>query len=250
MSGLATPEDLSREPSPDGMESDMVLMGPPPASSFLSMPNTEYKLSSKSAPGSPGGQFCLIPILGTNSLVSCESGDGLTVPTETLFAGSNTTKVLVAHVPSNGVFTLTDKSKYWKLLSNPSPSDIRPVVCIPEGHQFQNNRPGGNNPRAIAVDNNTVILQSSTGQSMPSTVIVQAPSAQQSAPQSAQLLVTSSDSVISRVYGHSTDITSHHIPVSVVPVPGFLKRKEEQQPQEDLNESKKQRPADESKDEA
>ena len=63
-SGLVTPDSLSREPSPSPdamMDNDMVgLMGPPPASSFLSLPNTDYKLSSKSAPGSPGGgKFCI-----------------------------------------------------------------------------------------------------------------------------------------------------------------------------------------------
>lgn len=46
-----------------------------------------------------------------------------------------------------------------------------------------------------------MILQSSTGQAMPSTVIVQAPSAQSTT----QLLVSSSNSVISRVYG-TTDV--------------------------------------------
>ena len=56
-SGLVTPDSLSREPSPDGLDGDMsALMGPPPASSFLSMPSAaDYRLCSKSAPGSPGG---------------------------------------------------------------------------------------------------------------------------------------------------------------------------------------------------
>lgn len=54
VSGLVTPDSLSREPSPslEIVETDSgQLMGPP--SSFLSVP-TDYKLSSKSAPGSPG----------------------------------------------------------------------------------------------------------------------------------------------------------------------------------------------------
>lgn len=62
-SGLVTPDSLSREPSPDGLDGDMsVLMGPPPASSFLSMHSSaDYKsLSSKSAPGSPGGSGLLL----------------------------------------------------------------------------------------------------------------------------------------------------------------------------------------------
>lgn len=47
-----------------------------------------------------------------------------------------------------------------------------------------------------------MILQSSTGQAMPSTVIVQAPSAQ-----TTQLLVSSSNSsVISRVYGAEAQV--------------------------------------------
>lgn len=80
-------------------------------------------------------------------------------------------------------------------------------VLRSEGHQFQNNRQAGN-PRAIAVDNNTVILQSSTGQAIPSTVIVQAPSAQSTT----QLLVSSSNSVISRVYGTDTCVLKRKEP--------------------------------------
>jgi hypothetical protein len=58
---MVTPDSMSREPSPSPdamMDNDMVgLMGPPPASSFLSLQHTDsFKLSSKSAPGSPGGR--------------------------------------------------------------------------------------------------------------------------------------------------------------------------------------------------
>lgn len=156
-------------------------------------------------------------------------GEGLTVSAESLFSGSNTTKVLVAHVPSNGVFTISDKSEY-----RPSgPDQFSDPVS--EGHQFQNNRQAGN-PRAIAVDNNTVILQSSTGQVMPSTVIVQAPSAQNTT----QLLVSSSNSVISRVYGTTADVSAPQT-LTVIPSSALLKRKEEPQqaPDED---AKRQRP--------
>lgn len=63
-SGFATPEPGSREqsPSPDIHDShidtsDFGLMGPPPASSYLSVPNSaDLKTSNKSAPGSPGGE--------------------------------------------------------------------------------------------------------------------------------------------------------------------------------------------------
>lgn len=154
------------------------------------------------------------------------TGDSLTVSAESLFSGSNTTKVLVAHVPSNGVFTISDKSEPFSC----APAKV--LTPVPEGHQFQNNRQAGN-PRAIAVDNNTVILQSSTGQVMPSTVIVQAPSAQSTT----QLLVSSSNSVISRVYGTTADVTPQH--VTVIPSSALLKRKEE--PQQD-EEAKRQRP--------
>lgn len=54
-SGLVTPESLSREvsPSPDMVENEGgQLMGPPTAS-FLTVPS-DYKVTSKSAPGSPG----------------------------------------------------------------------------------------------------------------------------------------------------------------------------------------------------
>jgi hypothetical protein len=72
-SGLVTPDSLSREPSPDGLDSDMgVLMGPP-ASSFLTMPHSaEFKLSSKSAPGSPGGsgQFSPAHAAAADPLIS------------------------------------------------------------------------------------------------------------------------------------------------------------------------------------
>lgn len=54
-SGLVTPDSLSREPSPSPeiVENDAnQLMGPPTAS-FLTVPS-DYKLSNKSAPGSPG----------------------------------------------------------------------------------------------------------------------------------------------------------------------------------------------------
>jgi len=58
-SGLVTPDSLSREPSPSPeamIDSDMAGLMGPPASSFLSLPNTsDFKLNSKSAPGSPGG---------------------------------------------------------------------------------------------------------------------------------------------------------------------------------------------------
>ena len=58
-SGLATPEDLSREgsPIPEPLESEIIsTMGPP--SSYLTVPTTiEYKFTSKSAPGSPGMPF-------------------------------------------------------------------------------------------------------------------------------------------------------------------------------------------------
>lgn len=55
VSGLVTPESLSREPSPSpemGDNDANQLMGPPTAS-FLTVPS-DYKMSNKSAPGSPG----------------------------------------------------------------------------------------------------------------------------------------------------------------------------------------------------
>ena len=59
---------------------------------------------------------------------------------------------------------------------------------------------------------------------MPSTVIVQAPSAQ------APLLVSTSNSVISRVYGAaSADVTAHHLPVAVIPAPVLLQQKRKEQ---------------------
>jgi hypothetical protein len=65
-SGLATPEDLSREssPVPEPLESEIIsTMGPP--SSYLTVPTTiEYKFTSKSAPGSPGmSSFLLMTII-------------------------------------------------------------------------------------------------------------------------------------------------------------------------------------------
>lgn len=130
---------------------------------------------------------------------------------------------------------------------------------------FQNNRPSGVNPRAIAVDNNTVILQSASSggqQSIPSTVIVQAPpstggtqvvvpaatpTASTVTPSSVSAAV-SSPSVISRLSSGdsisnqetvATGLASNsHIPVSVIPSPSFLKRKTDQTtPSNDSKES-------------
>lgn len=63
VSGLVTPESLSREPSPspEQMEGEHGLMGPP--ASFLSVPNTDNYKHSKSAPGSPGGKQDLDSVL-------------------------------------------------------------------------------------------------------------------------------------------------------------------------------------------
>lgn len=63
-SGFVTPEPGSREqsPSPDMHDShidtsDFGLMGPPPASSYLSVPNSADLKTVKSAPGSPCGNY-------------------------------------------------------------------------------------------------------------------------------------------------------------------------------------------------
>ena len=132
---------------------------------------------------------------------------------------------------------------------------------------FQNNRPSGVNPRAIAVDNNTVILQSAVAstsgghQSIPSTVIVQAPpsstgtqiiglTSASMTPSSVSAAV-SSPSVISRLTSGDANqvvdaggIASSH--VSVIPSPSFLKRKPEQKLAS--NESEEKRPKTETED--
>jgi len=260
-SGLVTPDSLSREPSPipEAIEVDaMGLMGPPPASSFLSIQNdgsSPFKINSSSSnagssgvgvaspsvltvkqgigPGSPAG---IIPqgtetIITSSGQVVSAGGTGVEVTTTPGGGGKPGTKVLVAHVPSNGV-----------LLSG-----------VDSKNQYQNNR-GPSNPRAIAVDNNTVILQSAVTsasavgqqQPIPSTVIVQAPPSTMVGGMSlvpnttTQIvgLVTSSNSVIFTTGGggvvsgtpvlttatitnntNSSSNTSHHIPVSVIPPP-------------------------------
>ncbi|XP_054168330.1 forkhead box protein K1-like isoform X2 [Oppia nitens] len=158
-SGLASPEDLSRESSPvpqEQLESEIISsMGPP--SSYLTVPTTlEYKFTSKSAPGSPG-------IINTSDI--------------TLFTGSTSNqfsnkspKLLVTHtsplsLSTNGV-NCSDK----------------------ESEELSFGRTSA--PRAIALDNNTIILQQTASQP---TVIVQAPPLSNS--------TGNGNSVISRVYG-------------------------------------------------
>lgn len=55
ISGVVTPECLSREqsPSPETIETESQLMGPP-AASYLTVQSESYKISNKSGPGSPG----------------------------------------------------------------------------------------------------------------------------------------------------------------------------------------------------
>ena len=100
---LATPDSLSREPSPalEVVESEGGRMAPPPStSSFLAVP-TDYKISSKSAPGSPGIVISPDPALFANT-----AGQHF---------ANKTTKVVVAHAPlignpSNGVLVTNEKN--------------------------------------------------------------------------------------------------------------------------------------------
>ncbi|KAI1291880.1 Forkhead box protein K2 [Halotydeus destructor] len=197
MSGLVTPESLSREPSPspETLEQEIGLMGPPPASSFLSVPTSDFKISSKSPSGSEGG--------------------GLYSGSASVQFPSKSAKVLVSSIiPNNGsLATMNDKNDKEILYTSST------------------NR-SSSAPRAIAVDNNTVILQSTVSAAVHQpTVIVQAPPA--TAAQIVELVTSAANSgantVISRVYGGdnstiiSTSSTSH-IPLSVIPSSAHLKR--------------------------
>jgi forkhead box protein K len=158
-SGLVTPESLSREPSPipESIESEIISsMGPP--SSYLTVPTTiEYKFTSKSAPGSP--DIALI-----------------TGSTSSQFSNKSS-KLLVTH---NSPIALTNSNG---------------VNCSDKDSDQELSFSRTSAPRAIAVDNNTIILQSSLSSttSQP-TVIVQAPPMANSA--------GNGGSVISRVYGN------------------------------------------------
>jgi len=123
--------------------------------SYLTVPTTiEYKFTSKSAPGSPG--------MANTSDIALITGS----PSSQF--SNKSSKLLVTHpLSSNGV----DKDSEQELSFGRTSA-----------------------PRAIAVDNNTIILQSSLSSttSQP-TVIVQAPPLSNSA--------GNGGSVISRVYG-------------------------------------------------
>lgn len=195
-SGLATPEDLSREPSPipEPLESEIIsTMGPP--SSYLTVPTTlEYKFTSKSAPGSPGmlsSPLCQ-PFLFLSLALTCDSG--IATSEIALITGSpssqfsnKSSKLLVTHpLSTNGVDKDSgNRSKEWRV------KRVNDWFDLAE-QEMSFGRTSA--PRAIAVDNNTIILQSSLSSttSQP-TVIVQAPPLANSA--------GNGGSVISRVYG-------------------------------------------------
>ncbi|XP_015791807.1 forkhead box protein K2 isoform X1 [Tetranychus urticae] len=193
-SGLVTPDSLSREPSPSPeiVENDAnQLMGPPTAS-FLTVPS-DYKLSNKSAPGSPAG---------------------ITITTD------------------SGVFTSTGVTQFQKK-----------EIIFPSG----NNR--NSSPRAIAVDNNTVILQStlkSTHQSVnpgqTSTVIVQTPqvTSENHLVEYVTNVPGSNSSVISRVYGSEGNayVTAPTTISEVVTTTVSASKRPYETPIEDVNDEK------------
>ncbi|RWS31695.1 forkhead box protein K1-like protein [Leptotrombidium deliense] len=193
MSGLVTPESLSREPSPSpDVEGEGGQMMGPPAASFLTVP-TDFKMTSKSAPGSPGVMI---------------SESGLLTGAAASHYPNKTAKIMVATQSANVVGT----SNGVLVTSEKNDSEA----------MFNNNR-SLSAPRAIAVDNNTVILQSAlSASSQQPTVIVQAPPA--SSASVVELVTTASgstSSVISRVYGSegTTFITSTTNMCGVVTTP-------------------------------
>jgi len=176
-SGLVTPESLSREPSPipEIVETEGIqMMGPP--TSFFTVPTTiEYKFNNKSSPGSPG-MVTTTEMLLTGSVASQFSNNTSKVST-------HHTPIALTTVSSNGL----DKGKDQDLIYG---NTVRPSA-----------------PRAIAIDNNTVILQSSLMSSPTQhqpTVIVQAPSSSTSAS-----IMPISDMVTSSGNGGTSSVISH-----------------------------------------
>lgn len=158
ISGVVTPESLSREPSPspESVETDHNQLMGPPAASFLTVPSDSFKI--KSSPGSPGIEMRCIA-LATDS----------------------------------GMFASSGAAQFLK----------KEIIFPPTSNR-------NSSPRAIAVDNNTVILQSTlkspyqaVNPGQQQTVIVQAPAASSDAHliEFVTSVTAGNSSVISRVYG-------------------------------------------------